>query len=102
MLCENQIQNYRGLDSSRDTEEVEATVRLFPDLLSESGDPYGPDEYHVQYLAHIYDNGQQRRNLNDVSSIPLLIRLAIEFRCFDEELIGGLLIPDDYGENVIQ
>jgi hypothetical protein len=38
-----------------------------------------------------------------VSFIPLLVKLAIEFGCFDKELRGGLLVNEDIdGNNVIQ
>jgi uncharacterized membrane protein YqiK len=35
MLCDSNYENYRGLDSSRDTEEeVETAVQFFPGVLS--------------------------------------------------------------------
>jgi hypothetical protein len=84
--------NYHGLDSERDTEEeAETTIRLFPEVLSRKCRK--GRFYPIQFLAYSYfSDSDNRCNLKAVSFIPLLVRLAIEFGSFDEELRGGLLI----------
>jgi hypothetical protein len=102
-LCANDIDDsdfdgYCGLDSDRDTEEeLEATIRLFPDVLSTTGGPFM--FYPIQclsYCADIESGLNKRRNLKAVLFIPLVTRLAIEFGSFDEECRGGLLYRDRF------
>jgi hypothetical protein len=104
MLCSD-------LDNNRDMEEeIEAAARLFPDVLSRKEgsweDVDGEEEwvgghYPILYLARELTVGC---NVEAVSFIPLLVRLAIEFGLlFDgEEERGGLLCQDDIGNNVLQ
>jgi hypothetical protein len=123
MLCENHTNpdsdNYRGLDSERDTEsEVEAIVRFFPEVLSrrkqndwnadndddddsdDEEDPFIQSYYPIQYLACVRIRGH---NVKAVSFIPLVNRLAIELGVlFDGEgNRGGLLCKDVVGNNVL-
>jgi hypothetical protein len=122
MLCENHTDpdsdNYRGLDSERDTEaEVEAIVRFFPEVLSrrkqndwnaddddddgdDEEDPFLQSYYPIQYLACVRIGGH---NVKAVSFIPLVDRLAIELGVlFDgEENRGRLLCEDANGNNVV-
>jgi hypothetical protein len=50
MLCENDLRNYRGLDSDRDTEEeVETAIRFFPEVLSGKGGDR--NNCPIQYLV---------------------------------------------------
>jgi len=98
MLCEkNDSDNYRGLDSDRDTEEeVEAIVRLFPDVLSRRSrrgrgrGREGITYYPIQMPPIRYNGGALRCNVKAISFIPLLARLAIEFGLFEEQYRGGL------------
>jgi hypothetical protein len=85
---ENRYDNYRGLDSDRDTEEeVETTLRCFPELLSEN---YAL----LLYLPYMQDGNRDRVicNLKAVSFIPLVARLSIEFGFFQEVERGGLIL----------
>ena len=117
MICSNDLENYHGLDSDRDTEqEVETAIRLFPKVLTtkyiiglhDDDDEYVESFYPVQLLAfsHRGEPSIRRCNLKAVSFIPLLIRLAIELEVFGiwfgEELGGGLFVQDDGDNNVLQ
>ncbi|OEU19144.1 hypothetical protein FRACYDRAFT_237434 [Fragilariopsis cylindrus CCMP1102] len=114
MLCADltdpNSDNYRGLDSERDTEaEVEAIVRIFPEVLTRIRIENEDDEhvslhYPIQLLAFAHnedEDGSYGCNVKAVSFIPVVARLAIEFGCFEEEERGGLLCEDRYGENVL-
>jgi hypothetical protein len=103
MLCDNNIEadNYRGLDSDRDTEEeVETVIRFFPDVLTRRG---GTDDcYPIQLLSYTcYEDGFWGCNVKAVSFIPIVARLAIELGLsFDGgEERGGLLCGGD--DNVL-
>jgi hypothetical protein len=94
MLCENNTDNpdsdtiYCGLDSTRDTEEeVEAILRIFPDVVTER-ERLGNYQYYypIQFLAF---------NLKAVSFLPLVARLSIELGLFEEQYRGGLLLSAD-------
>jgi hypothetical protein len=108
MLCDNNVNsdNYRGLDSDRDTEaEVETIIRVFPDVLTRRGGIYLL--YPIQCLAFILSDLQECMcNLKAVSFIPLVAMLAIEFGWFQEQDRGGLLCQDEVddgnGFNVLQ
>ena len=94
MLCDNDFDDYHGLDSDRDTEEeVETTLRCFPELLSRRNRE-GVTKWPIHFLCYVYDetNENFRCNLKAVSFIPLVARLSIEFGCFDEVFRGGLLL----------
>jgi hypothetical protein len=103
MICYDDPERnfYGGLDSDIDTEdEIEATARIFPDVLLRKTNyivgrfPYYPIQMILSLNCH-------QCNLKAVLYIPLLIRLAIEFGSFDEELRGGLLVLDNRGNNVL-
>ncbi|MGK3747418.1 MAG: hypothetical protein ACI90V_014282 [Bacillariaceae sp.] len=103
MLCENDLRNYDGLDSDRDTEEeVETAIQFFPEVLSKKGGDR--NNYPIQYLVVLFrDDFYWGSNLKAVSFIPLLARLAIELGLFEEEERGGLLCEDTYtDENVLK
>ena len=91
MLCDNNSLggdvDYCGLDSERDTEEeVEAIVRVFPEVLHIKGGRH--HFYPIQYSTFLC------KNAKTVSFIPILAKLAIEFGLFEEYLRGGLLCDD--------
>jgi hypothetical protein len=106
MLCDNDINsdNYRGLDCEQDTdEEVEAIVRFFPEVLTRTKDFEGVGNlYPIQLLslscARNEDDIIWGCNVNAVSFVPLVARLAMELGLFEEEERGGLLCN---GENVL-
>jgi hypothetical protein len=101
MICDNDIEyregenrydDYRGLDSDRDTEEeVETTLRCFPELISL---PSHRGFYPIQHLSYAYDANIVTMicNVKAVSYIPLVARLSIEFGLFEEEERGGILL----------
>jgi len=92
MLFDDDVgEDYRGLDSDRDTEaEVETAVRFFPNVLSREGGRYG--WYPIKSLSSTFDNSYSEvPNLKAVSFIHLLARLAIEFDTFEHHERGGLL-----------
>ena len=123
MITDGDFGNYRGLDSTRDTEaEVEKVLRIFPDLLSKrkttkliSADGDGDDhewvetdeddgEYPIQCLPHAFsiEDGKYICNEKAVPFIHLFAQLAIEFNSFDDKHRGGILIEDDNGGNVLE
>jgi hypothetical protein len=97
-LCITDAEDYRGLDSDRDTEEeVEAIVRFFPEALTRRKEAL----YPIQLLAFVRDeDGGWQCNVKAVSFIPLLARLAIELDLFEVDERGGLLCPTE-GDNVL-
>ncbi|OEU11659.1 hypothetical protein FRACYDRAFT_244778 [Fragilariopsis cylindrus CCMP1102] len=113
MFFDNYIEadsdNYRGLDSERDTEEeVEIAVRFFPEVLTRysENDEDGRQSvyYPIQLLAFTCREGGRawQCNAKAVSFIPLLARLAIELGLFEEDERGGLLCLDvSEGDNVL-
>jgi hypothetical protein len=117
MLCEidSDSEEYRGLDSDRDTEqEVETTIRFFPDVLSRQKTIvlYDDDEeivhahifYPIQLFSYYFcrEGICWRCSVKAVSFIPVLARLVIELGLFEEEERGGLLCQDYFKNNVIQ
>jgi hypothetical protein len=98
MLCANntEAENYSGLDSDRDTEaEVEAIVRVFPEVLTRRKYDDENFYYPIQLLTFALDeDGDWQCNEKSVSFIPILARLAIEFGLFEEDKRGGLLCED--------
>ena len=113
MLCSNaadgDADDYHGLDNNRDTEaEVEAIVRVFPNILAQRKAIGIRFFYPIQCLAFtVHDEDEYSFNgginLKAVSFIPVLARLATEFGLFLEEDRGGLLSYDNrsYG-NVLR
>jgi hypothetical protein len=115
MICDNNGDDYCGLDSDLDTEaEVETAIRFFPDVLScRKGDRWdynkaqlvdaeGEGEYPIRCISYLAGLSRPFFNLRSVSFIPLYIRLAIEFGVFAKELSGGLLCGENHGDNVLQ
>ena len=114
MLCDDnaiESDDYRGLDSDRDTEkEVEATIRFFPEILSRRKQVAYRDEeeqdldaegfYPIQYLVCFerylvcFERGNYTIgcNLKAISFVPLVARLSKEFGQFPEEERVGLLV----------
>ena len=108
LCCNKAGDDYQGLDKDRDTEqEVEATIRFFPNVLSRkkkarrwSGGEdqmwveYGHSMYPIHFLFSLcLPGGRDSRskyicNLKAVSFVPIVARLAIEF---DRRQRGGLL-----------
>jgi hypothetical protein len=98
MISDSRVgENYRGLDSDRDTEkEIETTIRFFPDVLTTIGGKAGID-YPIQSLS----------NVKAISLIPLIAKLTIELGLFREEFEeqerGGLLCYHfDTDANILQ
>jgi len=95
MICDNNDgdddANYRGLDSSRDTEaQVETALRFFPEVISqpcwedgdedEGEDEDEDEEYPIQRLCN---------NRKALSFIAGVARLAIEYHSFEDHERGG-------------
>ena len=75
MLCDNDFDDYHGLDSDRDTEEeVETTLRCFPELLSRRNRE-GVTKWPIHFLCYVYDetNENFRCNLKAVTMILMII-----------------------------
>jgi hypothetical protein len=105
MICSNDLgaDDYRGLDSDRDTEaEVEAIIRFFPKALTRTKELEGVGNlYPIQFLScTCNEDGIWGCNVKAVSFIPIVARLAIEFELFEEvEERGGLLCQEDINGN---
>jgi len=86
MLCDQNEENYQGLDSDRDTEaEVETALRFFPEVL-----PLLKDNlYPIQRLCRF---SNYKFNVKAASFVSILARVAIESHSFGEHERGGLLI----------
>eukprot|EP00751_Fragilariopsis_kerguelensis_P019343 CAMPEP_0170839086 /NCGR_PEP_ID=MMETSP0734-20130129/3785_1 /TAXON_ID=186038 /ORGANISM="Fragilariopsis kerguelensis, Strain L26-C5" /LENGTH=313 /DNA_ID=CAMNT_0011206661 /DNA_START=67 /DNA_END=1005 /DNA_ORIENTATION=- len=86
MLCDQNEDDYRGLDSNRDTEaEVETALRFFPEVL-----PLLKDNlYPIQRLCRF---SNYKFNVKAASFVSILARVAIESHSFGEHERGGLLI----------
>jgi len=100
MLCDQSYDEdkYRGLDSSRDTEEeVITAIRFFPETLTNVGGHWGK---YVCVQVLWKEDGSARRysNTKAVFFVHVLAKLAIEYNSFEEDLRGGLL-DDDAGES---
>ena len=89
---------YDGFDSERDTkEEVETAIRSCPEVLTRR-DEHSIGRLPIQCLTLMHgDNNLLVCNVNAVSFVPLVAKLAIEFNSFEEHERGGLLIPDEDG-----
>ena len=100
MMCENydpeNPNDYRGLDSNRDTvTEVETAIRFFPEVLTRRGGR--KNEYPIQILTYSYENDNKYVcNWKAVSFVHVLAELAIEFDSFQDDMRGGLVV-DGYG-----
>jgi hypothetical protein len=93
MLCDDGVdEEYRGLDSERDTEEeVESAIILFPDVLSRR-EQISDVFYPINHLVRLRrEDRTWRINLKALSFIPLVVRLSIELGLFEEQERGGLL-----------
>jgi hypothetical protein len=106
MLCDQygEGDNYRGLDSDRDTEaEVETVIRFFPGVLSRRS-YYGLCPIQQPITCTRYDDYDTEFNyifnVQAASFIHLFARLAIELGTFDAQYRGGLLCEDQVGDNV--
>ena len=89
---------YDGFDSEKDTEEeVETAIRSCPEVLTRR-DEHSIGRLPIQCLTLMHgDNNLLVCNVNAVSFVPLVAKLAIEFNSFEEHERGGLLIPDEDG-----
>jgi hypothetical protein len=117
MLCDinidSEADNYHGLDIDRDTdEEIETSIRFFPEVLSRrsqlvwdheedefvegEGEGEGEGDYPIQHLSFLRNEyGCWRCNVEAVSFIPVVARLAIELGLFEEEERGGLFLNNE-------
>ena len=119
MICDLKVgtEDYKGLDSDRDTEaEVETTVRFFPEVLTRRKEivwdcynEHGEFEedvvegfYPFQLIACVRSNNFSRCNAKAVSFIPVFAKVAIELGLFEEQYRGGLLCQDSCSGNVLQ
>jgi hypothetical protein len=115
LLCNNDnsdSDDYRGLDSDRDTaQEVETAIRFFPDVLSHRIEYYNEAYlYPIHLMAFAWnaeevEEGEEawyRCNVKTVSFVPVVARLAIELGSFEEQYRGGLLCQDSNSENVLK
>ena len=118
MLCDQNADNYRGLDSDRDTiKEVETIVKIFPNLLSKrketkwdyNGEPgwiaaeEGEGEYPIQCLLDLYGPNGYRYNLKALPFVATLAQLGKDLDQFeDEEERGGLLCEDENRQNTLK
>jgi hypothetical protein len=113
---------YLGLDSERDTnEEVETTIRFFPDVLTRrkriAGFNYGnvhegivgfnygnahEGYYPIQYLAFSRNenDGTLMWNLKSASFIPFVVQLSVELNLFEDYYRGGLLYLNSNNEDI--
>jgi len=98
MLCDNDAENYQGLDCDRDTKaEVQTAIRFFPNVLSREDED---DECSLQCLIRLNDLSF---NFRAVPFIAVLAWLGIELHQFGRgNQRGGLLVEDRYGKNVLQ
>ena len=67
-------------------QQYETAIRFVPEVLTQKR--YGM--YPIQWMA--LSNDDNNYNLKLVSLIPLVVRLGIELKQFDEEVRGGLLL----------
>ena len=117
MICDQNVgDNYRGLDSERDTvKEVETIVRFFPNLLSKRKETRwdheewewiaaeeGEGKYPIQCLLELWGPNGYSFNFKASPFIVILAQVATALDQFGEEERGGLLIEDRYGMNDLQ
>ena len=101
MLCDqNSGEDYRGLDSDRDTEaEVETALRHFPEVVSRGG-----GRYNLHPIYSIMFSGAPHFNLKALPFVAIIARVGIEFGSLDVEQRGGLMDstsnPEGYNERV--
>ena len=67
-------------------QQYETAIRFIPEVLTQKR--YGM--YPIQWMA--LSNDDNNYNLKLVSLIPMVVRLGIELKQFDEEVRGGLLL----------
>ena len=108
-----------GLDSKRDTyDEVETLLRIFPDQIKRRKTLKYDDEeeewidvdakeegiYPIHCLTVARNSfGYEVSNKKSIPFVHLFAQLAIEFKLFEEDQRGGLLIKDiNSGCNVIE
>ena len=93
MLCDQSYDEdeYRGLDSNRDTEEeVITAIRFFPENLTRiTAD--GQHPIVCILILRKEDRSEIFSNTKAVFFVHVLAKLAIEYNSFDEDQRGGLL-----------
>ena len=104
MICDNNIHDddYQGLDSTLDTEaQAKTALRLFPEVLSQpcGNNGEGVVEYPIQHLCF---SNKSKCNEKVALFIAPIAQLATEFRSFEDDRRGGLLIEDDTGDNTFR
>ena len=116
MLCDQNADNYQGLDINRDTvKQVETIVRIFPNLLSkrketkwdhEEGEwiaaEDGEGKYPIQCVLDLYGPNGFSLNLKATPFVATLAQLGNDLNPFGEEDRGGLLIENADGYNTLQ
>lgn len=111
VVCNNDFNNYRGLNINRDTkEEVEFTLRFFPNVLlqkEQHEDIAESDrEYPISLLAWLNDDCDDSAtyhcNPHAVPFVPIFAKIGIELGLFVKEERGGLLVQDENGSNILQ
>jgi len=109
MICDqnDDAENYRGLDSTRDTEaEVETALRFFPNLIRRRKEVVWDDfeddwidtvdegEYPIECLLYTLGNNGCHRNLKAIPFIHLFARLAVDFRLMSMKEEGCYVMVD--------
>ncbi|OEU10309.1 hypothetical protein FRACYDRAFT_247264 [Fragilariopsis cylindrus CCMP1102] len=104
VICSNELENYHGLDSDRDTDqEVETAIRLFPKVLATKKSILWHDDYDerieyyypVQLLIFSHSGGERGSQLG-------VKELGVFGVMFGEQFGGELLIKDNGGDNILQ
>ena len=119
MLCDQNVDNYRGLDINRDTiKEVETIVGMFPNLLSKRKETrWGEDEegvvgwidaeegegiYPIQCVLELCGPTGYSFNFKAAPFVATLAQAATQLNQFEEKERGGLLIEDENYDNTLQ
>ena len=111
LLCDNNGNDYKGLDINRDMkEQVEELYKAFPNALSKRSPFNGFELLPIQRLAFLYYDDEEEgtgqrtygHSVYALPFLPLLARLGIQHDQFEEHERGGLLIEDEGGANLLQ
>ena len=116
MLCDQNLENYQGLDINRDTvKEVRTILQIFPNTVSKrkevvwgtnedgeyvwvAAEEQGEREYPIQCLMYTVGPNGWSCNLKAIPFIATLAQLGKDLDQFqEEEERGGLLIEGENG-----